>query len=180
MTKVQINGSDDSTLHLLQLDLPPEAVQRFTQMAGTGEWPLKYALGADKLREAFVDVVAVKDLGEMPLSQYLSDAYDVPARALGADLPRVDALRGHVIALPPQAFGATSQTLTISPPLTLVGSYAEARPPSKGPKVTSKSARGQGAGGAPAPGARGNSALLKVILAVVALVLALVLWLALV
>lgn len=180
MTQVQVNGSDIGTVHVLRLDLPPEAVARFTQMAGTGEWPLKYALGAENLREAFVDVVAIKDLAEMPLSQYLAEAYDVPARTLGPDRARIDALTGHAVVLPPQAFGTISQTLTIAQPLTLIGSYAEARPASKGPKVTSRSARGQGAGGAHAPGARGNSALLKIVLAAVALILALVLWLALV
>ena len=180
MTRVDVNGSDTGTVRVLHLDLPPEAVERFTQMAGTGEWPLKYALGAKRLREAFVDVVSIRDLGEMPLSRYLSDAYDVQARALGDDRARLDALTGHVLVLPSQAFDATSQTLTISPPLKLIGSYAEARPAAKGPKVTSKSARGQGSDGAPGPTSRGNSGLLKLILAAIALVLALVLWLALV
>ncbi|WP_323769436.1 aspartate carbamoyltransferase catalytic subunit [Antarctobacter sp.] len=180
MTQVEVNGSDTVTLRVLHLDLPPEAIERFTQMAGTGEWPLKYALGAVRLREAFVDVVSIRDLGEMPLSRYLSEAYDVQARTLGDDRTRIDALKGHVIVLPPQAFDTTTQTLTISSPLKLIGSYAEARPASRGPKVTSKSARGQGSGGGPGPMSRGNSGLLKLILAAIALVLALVLWLALV
>lgn len=180
MTKVQVNGSDRTTLYLTHLDLPPEAVERFTQMAGTGEWPLKYALGATRLRESFVDVVAIRDLGEMTLSQYLSAAYDVPARTLAQDRNRIDALKGHAVVLPPQAFDGTSQELTINPPLALVGRYGEARPTARGANPMSRSARGQGGGRPPARRGSGNSPVLKLILAAVALILALVLWLALV
>jgi hypothetical protein len=179
MTQIRINGSDTSALHLLHLDLPPEAVQRFARMAGTGEWPLKYALGAARLRDGFVEVVTIKDLGPMRLSQYLAQAYDVSPRSLGGDLDRIDALEGHVVILPPQAFDATSQVLTVAPPLKLIGSYDEASPKGRGPALSTRSARGQGGGGAPAPQGRGNSALLKVILGVIALVLAAVLWIAL-
>ncbi|WP_420327788.1 aspartate carbamoyltransferase catalytic subunit [Mameliella sp.] len=180
MTKVQVNGSDRTTLYLTHLDLPPEAVERFTQMAGTGEWPLKYALGATRLRESFVDVVAIRDLGEMTLSQYLSAAYDVPARTLAQDRNRIDALKGHAVVLPPQAFDGTSQELTINPPLALVGRYGEARPTARGANPMSRSARGQAGGRPPARRGSGNSPVLKLILAAVALILALVLWLALV
>ncbi|WP_300443923.1 aspartate carbamoyltransferase catalytic subunit [uncultured Mameliella sp.] len=180
MTKVQVNGSDRTTLYLAHLDLPPEAVDRFTQMAGTGEWPLKYALGATRLRESFVDVVAIRDLGDMTLSQYLSAAYDVPARALEQDRARIDALTGHAVVLPPQAFDATPQELTIAPPLRLIGSYGEARPTARGANPTSRAARGQVGVTLPAPRGSGNSPLLKLILAAIALILALVLWLALV
>ncbi|MDD9732578.1 aspartate carbamoyltransferase catalytic subunit [Mameliella sp. AT18] len=180
MTRVQVNGSDRTTLYLTHLDLPPEAVERFTQMAGTGEWPLKYALGATRLRESFVDVVSIRDLGEMTLSQYLSAAYDVPACALEKDRARIDRLKGHAVVLPPQAFDGTSQELTIAPPLTLVGSYGEARPTAGGANPVSRAARGQGGAQPAARRSSGNSPLLKLILAAVALILALVLWLALV
>lgn len=179
MTQVQINRSDTDTLYLLHLDLPPEAVQRFTQMAGTGEWPLKYALGATRLRDSFVDVVTIKELGPMRLSQYLAQAYDVPARGLGADLARIDTLQGHVLILPPQAFDATSQTLAIAPPLQLIGHYGEAKPKGRGPAVTARSAQGQGSGGQPGAFGQGSSGMLKAVVGIVALILAIVLWMAL-
>ncbi len=175
MTQIEINGSDTRTLHMLQLDLPPEAVDRFTHMAGTGEWPLKYALGAAKLREEFVDVVAVKDLDPMSLAQYLAQAYDVSATALGADAARIDGLQGHVVILPPQAFGGTSQVLTVAAPLRLIGSYGGASPKPRGAKVTADTARGLAASGAgPTTKGQGGSRTLLVVLAVIA-VLALVL-----
>ena len=179
MTRIEVNGSDTTTLRLLHLDLPPAAVERFTQMAGTGEWPLKYALGASKLRESLVDVVAIKDLGPMRLSQYLAQAHEVSARALGSEAARIDALEGHVVILPPRAFDGTSQTLTISPPLKLVGSFAEEAPARRGAPITTHSAQGAGGGGTPAQPGKGGSTALKLILTAVALVLGGVLWVAL-
>ncbi|SMX37739.1 aspartate carbamoyltransferase catalytic subunit [Maliponia aquimaris] len=179
MSRVEINGSDTTTLRLLHLDLPPEAVDRFTQMAGTGEWPLKSALGASKLRESLVDVVAIKDLGPMRLSQYLAQAHEVSARAMGKDAARIDALEGHVVILPPRAFDGTSQTLTISAPLALIGSYAELAPAGRGAPITARSAQGSSGGGAPAQPGKAGSTALKLILTAVALVLGGVLWVAL-
>lgn len=170
MTQIQINGSDNSTLHLLHLDLPPEAVDRFARMAGTGEWPLKYSLGATRLRPEFVDVVAIRDLEPLSLSRYLGEAYDIPARSLGAEAARIDALQGHVVILPPQAFAGTSQTLTIATPLHLVGSYGGARPKPRGPRVTSDSARGlMASGSAPLPMGKGGSRPLVIVLGVIGL-----------
>ncbi|GAA4220218.1 hypothetical protein GGQ68_000594 [Sagittula marina] len=152
MSQIEINGSDTSTVHVLHLDLPPEAVERFTTMAGTGEWPLKYGLGATHLRPAFVETVDLRDLGPMRLSQYLTEAYDVPSRALGEDKSRIDALRGHAVILPPQAFEATSQTLHVASPLRHVGSYAITAARGRGAALRTPSAKGEGSGGAPVAG----------------------------
>lgn len=179
MTQVSINGSDTTTLQLFHLDLPPEAVERFTTMAGTGEWPLKYALGAERLRPAFVETIRIADLGPMALSQYLSEAHDLPASALGADRARIDALTGHVVVLPPQAFEGRSQTLTPAVPLTHIGAYAMRGAAPRGPALRSASAEGTlSSGPAGAPGA-GSSRLLKILLAALAAIILLVLLLAL-
>ena len=178
MTQVHINGSDRSTLLLLHVDLPPEAVARFTERAGTGEWPLKYAVGAEKLRDSFVDVVTIKDLAPMSLSQYLKQAYDISSKTLEPDLARIDALAGHVVILPHQAFAAQNQILTIASPLRLIGSYGEARGTAPGAPITTPSAHQQTRDAAPAPRARGNSALLTLIVAAVALILIAVFWIA--
>ncbi|CUH75064.1 hypothetical protein [Tropicibacter naphthalenivorans] len=162
MTQIQINGSDTTTLRLFHIDLPPQAIERFTVQAGTGEWPLKYGLGATKLRNAFVDVIDIDDLGGMTLSSYLQQAHGVTAAALKDDKPRIDSLRGHVIALPAQAFDGTSQTLTIQTPITHIGTYAEVKPAAKGAPLKSASAKGMLSGGS-APAGRGSSAMLKLI-----------------
>ncbi|WP_425072267.1 aspartate carbamoyltransferase catalytic subunit [Sagittula sp. S175] len=150
MTQVQINGSDTSTVHLLHIDLPARAIERFTTMAGTGEWPLKYGLGATKLSPAFVETVDLRDLGNMSLSQYLSEAYDLPPKALGSDRARVDGLDGHVVILPPQAFENTSQELHVNTPLSYIGGWSAAGAKGRSASIRSSGAKGQGSGGAPA------------------------------
>lgn len=155
--QIEINGSDRTTLRVFHLDLPPEAVERFTVQAGTGEWPLKYALGAKTLRNGFVDVVDLRDLDKMGLSSYLAQAHNAAGADFKADRSVLDALTGHVVILPPQAFDNTSQTLTIAPQLRLIGTYGGAKPTPRGPKLRSASASGLTAQGDPgAPQRRGS------------------------
>ena len=148
MSTIEINGSETEQIHLFHINLPPEAIERFTVQAGTGEWPLKYALGATKLRTDFVDVVAISDLGQMTLSNYMTTAHNATGTAFDEARARIDALTGHVLLLPTQAFAHTSQTLTIGAPLKYVGSFAETRARKPGPRVRSASARSPASGGA--------------------------------
>jgi hypothetical protein len=173
MTQIEINGSDNDTLRVVHLDLPREAVERFVTQAGTGEWPVKYALGATELRSDFVDVVDIRDLGDMPLSAYLMSAHGVTKAALAADRDMLDGLTGHVLLLPAQSFARVSQTLTISPPLRFVGTYGEVKPKGRGATVSSQSAQG-GAGGASGMGAEpAASPVLKYVLIAIAIVVVL-------
>ncbi|WP_226626119.1 aspartate carbamoyltransferase catalytic subunit [Alloyangia pacifica] len=158
MTRMHINGSVDGEVRLFHLDLPPEAVERFTTQAGTGEFPLQYALGARKLRPSRIDVVSIRDLGEMSLSAYLAEAYQVGGEELRQMKPRIDALKGHVVILPSAAFDQTSQDLTISTPLRWIGTLKEAKGAgARAGKLRSAAARGSmdhPDSGAPAPRSR--------------------------
>ena len=178
MTTMEINGSETDTLRLFHLDLPREAVERFVTQAGTGEWPLKYALGAKALRASFVDVVDIRDLGQMSLSQYMVEAHGAAGADFKAARPRIDALKGHALILPSQAFDRQGQTLSIATPIRWIGTFSETKAKPRGTKIETPSARGQTGGKPVAPG-RGGSGLLKVIVIGVAvlalLVLALVL-----
>ncbi|WP_425101545.1 aspartate carbamoyltransferase catalytic subunit [Tropicibacter sp. S64] len=170
MTTMNINGSETGTFRLFHLDLPPEAVERFTAMAGTGEWPLKYGLGATKLRPAFVDVVDIRDLGDMPLSRYLVEAHNASGPDFKAAKPQIDALKGHVIVLPSQAFDNTSQTLTIAAPLRWIGTFHEDQGRTRGAKLRSASAQGT-LTGPDANDPPGSTNTLKLVLAAVAVVM---------
>jgi hypothetical protein len=178
MTQMQINGSDTGTVRLFHLDLPREAVERFVTQAGTGEWPLKYGLGAKALRPAFVDVVDIRDLGEMTLSQYMTEAHGASGEDFRQMRPRIDAMTGHAVILPAQAFDNTSQQLNVATPLRWIGTFAEQRGKPRGARLRSAAARGSTGGGAAQTG-RGSSAMLKLILLGVAIVALLVLALAL-
>lgn len=141
-TVMDIRESETGVVRVFHLDLPPEAIERFTVQAGTGEWPLMYGMGAKKLSAAFIDVVRIADLGSMPLSSYLAEAHGVPPEALAPDAARLDKLRGHVLILPSQAFARTAQTLSIRTPLRWIATYEETKGRTMAAPLRSKAARG--------------------------------------
>lgn len=145
--QIEIRESEKGVVRVFQLDLPDEAVERYTVQAGTGEWPLKYGLGATHLRPGPVDVVRIDDLGAMPLSAYLAEAHGVQGAELKQMQPQLDALKGHVIILPSYAFEHKAQTLTVRTPLRWIGTFTEAKSPSITPPLQSASAKGSGTGG---------------------------------
>lgn len=126
MTKMRISGTERDVLRLFALDLPEDEAQHFVTQKGY-VWPLRDALGADRLRTDFVDLVHVADLGDMPLSRYLREAHGVTEDSLAGMRDRVDALEGAVIALPAQAFDGTTQTLEVRAPLRWIGTFGEER-----------------------------------------------------
>lgn len=156
---MHIKSSEHGVIRVFHIDLPREAVNRFTTEAGTGEWPLRYALGAKSLRPSFVEVVDIRDLGEMPLSQYLVSAHDVSGAEFEQMRGRLDALTGFVLVLPSQAFNQVEQDLTISSPLHWIGTFNEPRPATIGAPVRTDSARGSGSGPAAPTPKQNNSAL---------------------
>ncbi len=139
---MHIKSSERGVIRVFHIDLPREAVDRFTTQAGTGEWPVQYALGAKSLRAAFVEVVDLRDLGEMSLSQYLVSAHDVSGADFDKMRPRLDQLTGFALVLPSQAFDQTEQDLTIAAPLRWVGTFNEPKPAPGGAPIRTTSAKG--------------------------------------
>lgn len=158
-TKMHIKSSERGVIRVFHIDLPREAIERFTTQAGTGEWPLQYALGAKSLRNAFVEVVDIRELGTMSLSQYLSEAHDVTGDDFDAMRAQLDALKGHALILPSQAFNQTEQELTIATPVRWVGTFNEPTSAPRGAPVRSTSAIGTGSGAKAPPAQKSNSGL---------------------
>ncbi|SFD91185.1 aspartate carbamoyltransferase catalytic subunit [Roseivivax sediminis] len=157
MSDLEVRAAETGIVRVFHLDLPADAVERFTGEAGTGEWPVKYALGATALRRDFVEIVAIRDLGAMTLPGYLEEAYDIAGKDLEADRAELEALTGHVLVLPSQAFERTAQTLDVRPPLRFVGAYREPGASAPAAPLHSAASGGAGTGGsAPntAPGRR--------------------------
>ncbi|WP_146587017.1 aspartate carbamoyltransferase catalytic subunit [Puniceibacterium confluentis] len=142
MTQMTVPAHETGHLRVFTIDLPAEAIERFVTEAGTGEWPLRYALGASLLRTAYVETVAIRDLGAMPLSTYLTEGYGLTGADFKASRPQLDALKGHVLLLPSAAFGRIEQRLTISNPLRWIGTFVEETRPADLTPLRSKSARG--------------------------------------
>lgn len=179
MTTMQISATETGLTRVFQLDLPAQAIERFTTQAGTGEWPLQYALGATKLRPAFVEVIAIRDLADMSLSSYLAEGYGLTGADFKAARPQLDALKGHVVILPSQAFGGVQQTLTVASPLRWVGTFSEATRPAKLTPLRSDSARGTLGGASGGASSKGGSTLLKLLLVALAVIVIAVLLVAL-
>ena len=139
---MHIKSSERGVIRVFHIDLPREAIERFTTQAGTGEWPLQYALGAKTLRAAFVEVIDIRDLGEMTLSQYLVNAHDVSGEDFQSMRPTLDALKGFVLVLPSQTFGQTEQDLSIATPLRWIGTFNEPLPASGSTPIRTNSAKG--------------------------------------
>jgi hypothetical protein len=157
-TKMHIKSSERGVIRVFHIDLPREAIERFTTQAGTGEWPLQYALGAKALRNSFVEVIDLRDLGDMSFSDYLVKAHDVSGDAFDAMRTQLDGLKGHALVLPSQAFDQTEQDLVIGTPLRWLGTFNEPKPAGRGPAVKSASAsRRDGGAGAPQRPAKKNA-----------------------
>jgi hypothetical protein len=143
---MHIKSSEQGVIRVFHIDLPREAIERFTTQAGTGEWPLQYALGAKSLRSAFVEIIDLRDLGEMPLSQYLVNAHDVSGPEFESTRTRLDSLDGFALVLPSQAFNRTEQDLSISSPLRWIGTFNEPKAATRGAPIKSEAAKGTGRG----------------------------------
>lgn len=178
MTTMHINGSDTATVRLFALDLSPEDVEPFVTEAGPDAWPLRAALGAEALRADFVDTVRIEDLGEMTLSAYLTEAHGVPRDALSDMRGRIDALDGHVVILPAQAFGGVSQDLRVADPLRWVGTFGEIRPAPRGPKLRSTAAQGGESGRKPVSDAAMSGRIASLALLVLFVLVGVMIWIA--
>ncbi len=160
---MQIKSSERGVIRVFHIDLPREAIERFTTQAGTGEWPVQYALGAKSLRNAFVEVIDIRDLGDMSLSQYLINAHDVSGADFQAMRPRLDALTGFALVLPSQAFDQAEQELSIATPLRWIGTFNEPKPAAGGAPIRAKSAKGNISSTPNSPASQSNNTLWIVI-----------------
>ncbi|KMK66597.1 hypothetical protein [Puniceibacterium sp. IMCC21224] len=142
MTQMQISATETGTLRVFHIDLPAQAIHRFTTQAGTGEWPLQYALGAKNLRSSFVEVVSIRDLEQMTLSTYLAEGYGLSGSCLESARQQLDGIKGHVLLLPASAFGNVAQTLTIASPLRWVATFSEKTRPASLNPLRSAGAKG--------------------------------------
>jgi hypothetical protein len=136
------------------------------------------ALGAEgDLRTEEIELFDIADLGDMPLSTYLSEGHGIADAELRDMRGQLDALAGRVLILPSRAFGGAAMTLRVGAPLRLVGRFEEDVPPAQFDTLPAEGARGAGrtpAGSTAQPGMRRAAlALVALLIVVAALVLVL-------
>jgi hypothetical protein len=123
MTRLTIPVHDPHGVHVFTARLSPEDLQRDKAHLAAE------LLGDADLDPAFIEIFDLADLADIGLPGYLTEGLGVPETALAADRPRLAGLHGPVLILLSKALHGRALTLTPDPRLTLVGSYAEDRPP---------------------------------------------------
>ena len=135
------------------------------------------ALGAEgDLQSQEIELFDVADLGEMPLSTYLTEGHGIAEADLRDMLGQLDGLAGRVLILPSRAFKGAAMTLRIGPALRLVGRFEEDVPAAQFATLPAEGARGSGQtpSGPAQPGMRRAAlALVALLIAVAVLVLGL-------
>lgn len=115
-----VQAGETGLLRLFALNMPPKQA-RFQQEPGAAA----QALGVDALDSAHVDIFDVSDLEDLGLEGYLTQGAGIPADRIAADLARLRAQTGWVMAVRSRAFGGGATTLRPVAALDLIGVYAE-------------------------------------------------------
>lgn len=123
MTSFLIPAHDRLGVRVFSAALSPEEMQR-----DRASLVLKL-LGDPDLDPAFVELFDVADLSDIGLAGYLSEGLGVPDAALEANRANLQSLTGPVVVLLSKALHGRAVTLSPDPRLTLIGTYAEDRPP---------------------------------------------------
>lgn len=123
MTRVGIPAHDRDGVRVFSARLTAEDLQRDKARLVVD------LLGDTDVDPAFVELFDLSDLSGLGLAGYLTEGLGVPKAALETDRARLEALQGPVLILLSKALHGRAAVLTPDPRLTLVGTYAEARPP---------------------------------------------------
>lgn len=123
MTRLAIPAHDRDGVRVFAARLTPDELQRDKARL------VAELLGDPDLDPAFVEIFDLADLSGVGLAGYLTDGLGVPEATLTADGTRLDGLTGPVLILLSKALHGRAGTLTPDPRLSLVGTYAEVRPP---------------------------------------------------
>ena len=136
--RLSIPAGERGTVRLFALDLPPEEARAFAADPGA----VARALGAPDLDPTRVEVFPVARIAAIGLPVYLAEGHGIPPAALEAQSETLAALDGHVAIVAAGAFGPEARTLTVAPPLRLVGAWQEDAPAIRFGELPSESARG--------------------------------------
>lgn len=127
--RMQIEAREHGLVRVFTLDIDPGEIDAWMPPEDAdATWPLRDALGAQRLTPDKVEVFRADTLAGIGLTGYLVDGAGVDPSEIGQDAARLDALRGVLVVIPSSAFGDTAQTLSVTSPLRHVGTYREEAP----------------------------------------------------
>ncbi len=147
--KLTIPADDYGQIRVFATDQPltPDVIEKTPR-------GLEYLFEAD-LNPDFVDIVRIKDLGDMQLSAYIAEGYDMAADLV--DKAAVDAITGYAILVLTRATSGIQTTLTLAEGLRHVTTYspvARIDTPERLPDASAKGGLDQPAGKPPKSNAR--------------------------
>lgn len=122
MTRITIPAHDRTGVRIFTAKLGADDLKRDKSRLAAE------LLGDTDLDPAYLEIFDLADLSGVGLSSYLTDGLGVPEAAI-PDRARLDLLTGPVLILLSKALHGREVSLTPDPRLTLVGTYAEERPP---------------------------------------------------
>ena len=152
---IVIPPGESGCVRLFAVDLPPDEARAFAADPEAVDRALGTGLDHD-----YIDVFPVSRIAALGLPAYLSEGHGIAPSELASDTGMLDALDGHVAVISSGAFAAKARTLTVAPPLRLVGTYREERQPVSFGELPSAGADGVLSGPSappPAPGRRGRT-----------------------
>ena len=120
---MHVTEHEHGIVRVFAIDAGPEEAPRWLDPQGE-DWPLPRALGVVRLRPEDVQVFRASEMGEAGLSGLLAAGHGIDEAQLSRDRARLDAEAGPVAVIRSGAFAAPVE-LHPSPPLRLLGVYAE-------------------------------------------------------
>jgi hypothetical protein len=148
--RIEVPASETGVVRLFAVDLPPDEIEDFADSEREG-WPLISALGLFDLNPSYVEIFPVKQLDEMGLANYLSEAYNIDPADLREDRTVLNNIRGHVALISSQAFRGKAQKLRLHHPLRWLGTWSEPRPELDLARIKTEAAKGTTGDVGPAP-----------------------------
>ena len=128
-----IPADERGLLRLFSLDMPAEQARFLSEPGAAAQM-----LGVDDLDPAQTDIIALDDLADIGLSQYLIDGFSIPPDQI--DIPTLTALSGHVMLVRSRAFRNRATTVTPAPQLTLIATFTEPQTDWSAPPMQTPSA----------------------------------------
>ena len=182
--KMKVSQHEHGLVRIFAIDLSAEKIDAFRERRFSDDddtWPLRDALCATYLDEAFIEVFDVAELEDLGLHGYMRQGLGISEADLADMKLQIDAISGHVLVVLSSAFDGFEQTLHAKTPLRWIGTFKEETAPVKFKPLASEAARGSVAD---TPPPKSNNPHLTLLAAIVALpiiitILALLAWLVL-
>jgi hypothetical protein len=124
---MQVGAGERGLVRVFAIDAAPEKAAAWLDTE-SADWPLPRALGVAALDPGAVQVVRVRELGEIGLSGLLEAGHGVDEAQLEGRRETLDAETGLVAVIRSTAFAGPAE-LRPAPPLRLLGVFAEPSAP---------------------------------------------------